>query len=81
MTDAKSGCAAGEASVGDKGALLSKMATLDVGRGIEHLLHSRTSLWTFVSDDHTVATLHLSSEDALAGCFLRIEDGLRHHGR
>ena len=50
------------------------MATLDVGRGIEHFLHSRTSLWTFVGDDHTVATLHFSSEDALAGCFLRIED-------
>ena len=74
MTYAESGGSAGEASVGYEGALLSKMAALDIGRGIKHLLHSRTSLWTFVGDNHTVATLHLSSEDALAGCLLRIED-------
>ena len=53
------------------------MHRLDVTCGIEHLLHARSALGSFVSDDDTVAALHTSTQNALAGIFLRVE----HHGR
>ena len=77
MSDGESGCASAEASVGDEGTFLAHVHGLDVTGGIEHLLHAGTSLGTLMGDDHHVALLHLASEDALAGVFLRVE----HHGR
>ena len=53
------------------------MARLDVGRRIKHLLHARTTLRTFVGDNHYVATLYFTAQDAFASSFLRV----KHLGR
>lgn len=53
------------------------MTALDIRCGIKHLLHAWASLRSLVGDDHAVACVHLATENALAGVFLRVEA----HGR
>ena len=77
MSDAQATGTTRESSVRNQGALLTQVHTLDIRGGIQHLLHTRTALRPLVGDHHAVATLHLTTEDALTGVFLRIE----HHGR
>ena len=74
MADAEAAGAAGEAAVGDEGALLTHVHTLDIGGGIEHLLHTGAALGAFVGDDDAVALLDLAAKDALAGVLLAVED-------
>ena len=74
VTNAESAGAATEAAVGDEGALLAEVHALDVGGGVEHLLHAGSALGSFVGDDDDVAGLDSSAEDALAGVFLAVED-------
>ena len=77
MSDTESAGTARESSVGNQSALLAKMHRLDVTGRIKHLLHAWSSLRTFVSNNDTVAALHLTAENALTGIFLRVE----HYGR
>ena len=73
MANAQTAGSAREASVGDEGTLLAEVHALDVRCGIEHLLHARSALRTFMSDDHTVAAFDLSSKNALTSSLLRVE--------
>ena len=70
MTDTESARTARKATIGNKRTLLAEVHALDIGGGIEHLLHTRTSLGALVGDHHAVAALHLSTEDTIAGIFL-----------
>ena len=90
MSNAQPRRSAAEASVGNKGAFLAEVHTLDVRRGIKHFLHSRSSFRAFVCYHHDIAAFHFSSEYAFASVFLRIEhlgrafevpDRLVHAGR
>ena len=49
------------------------MHGFDVGGGVEHFLHARASLGTFVNDHHHVSGLHLAAQDAVTGFFLGVE--------
>ncbi len=77
MSDAQSRRSSGEASVGDQCAFLAEVSALDIRGGVEHLLHTRASLWSLVGNYHAVARLHLSAEYSLASVLLRVEA----HGR
>ena len=73
MSDGESTGTTREASVSDEGALLAEVHRLDVARRVEHLLHARTTLRALMSNHHAIAALHLATEDALTGVFLRVE--------
>ena len=77
MSDTQARCTTRETAIRNQRTLLTQVHTLDIGGGVEHLLHARTTLGTFVRDDDAVATLHLATQDTLAGVLLRVE----HHGR
>jgi hypothetical protein len=47
---------------------------LEVGGGVEHLLHAGAALGTFVADHHHLAGLHLAAEDAGHRRVLALED-------
>ena len=70
MSDGEAAGATRETSVSDQGALLTEVHRLDIRGGVEHLLHAGASLGSLVGDDHTIAALHTSSQDAFAGVFL-----------
>lgn len=74
VADGQARGAAGEASVGEQGALLAQALGLQVAGRIEHFLHARPALRSFVADDHDVAGLHLVAEDAFHRGVLAFED-------
>ncbi len=65
--------AARESAVGYERALLAEVLRLDVAGGVEHLLHSGTSLGAFVSDDYHIAAHYLVAEYSVHSLFLRLE--------
>ena len=65
MTDRETGGSARESSVGEKRALGAEPAALDVGGGVQHLLHSGPTFGAFVPDNNHVPGLHLTVEDTL----------------
>ena len=73
MANAQARGATRETTVGNQGTLFTQVHALDIRGGIEHLLHTRTTLRSFVGNDDTVAALHLTAEDSLTGIFLRVE--------
>ena len=64
MADRQARGAAGEAPVGEQGALLAQAFRLQVARRVQHFLHARPAFRAFVADHHHVAGLHLVAEDA-----------------
>ncbi len=50
------------------------MLALYIGCGVKHLLHTRPALWTFMSDHHHIAALHLITKNAVHGSLLRSKD-------
>ena len=74
MTDGDAGRAAGEAAVGDEGALLAQAQALEVGGRVEHFLHAGAALGALVLDDDDVAFLDLLAEDGLDGFLLGFDD-------
>ena len=60
----------GETSIRNQGDLFAKPRANDVGRRREHLLHTRTALWSFVANDHDIARFNLTSQNPIASFFL-----------
>ena len=77
MTDAKSTGSTAETAVCNQCTFLAHVHALDIRRGVQHLLHARTSLGTFVRDDDTVTFLYLAAQDTLAGILLRVKHDSR----
>ena len=77
MANAQTTGTAREATVGNQRTLLTHVHRLDIAGGIQHLLHAWSALGTFVSDNHAVAFLHFSTQNALTGIFLRVKDNGR----
>ena len=70
MSDAEARCTTREAAVGAASSSPTQVLRLDVRGGIEHLLHTRPSLGTFVSDDYHIACYDIATEDTLYGSIL-----------
>ena len=70
VADAGAARAAGEAAVRDERDGFAEARAHDVGGGGEHFLHAGAAAGAFVADDHDVAGLDFSGEDAVARLFL-----------
>lgn len=77
MPDREASAAAGEATVGDEGALRGQAFRLQVAGRVEHFLHARAAFRAFVADHDDIAGLHLIAEDAGDGVVLAVEDAGR----
>jgi hypothetical protein len=64
VTDRQARGAAREAAIGEQRAFLAESLGLQIGGRIQHFLHARSALRSFVADDHDVARLHFVAEDA-----------------
>src|SRR5690606_27024229 len=73
VTDGQARRATGETAVGEQGAGLAQALGLQVAGRVEHFLHARAALRTFVADDHDIAGFHLVAEDALDRAVLALE--------
>ena len=77
MTNRQPAGSTRETAVSNQRTLLTHVHTLDIRGGIKHLLHTRTTLRTFVGNHYAVALIDFSAKDTLTGIFLRIEDNSR----
>ena len=74
VTDGKAGGAARKAAVGYQCAGFVEAHGFQIGRGVQHLLHSRTAFGSFEEDGNHVAGLDRSVEDAFNSLLLGTED-------
>ena len=74
MSDTGTVGAAGKSAVGDQRHAVSQTAADDITCGSQHFLHTGTAFGTFITDDHHVAGLDLSGQDAFAGFFLTFKN-------
>ena len=65
---------AGEPSVGEKSHGISETRAHERGRNGEHFAHARATAWTFVADDHDIASSNLILLDGGKRGFFAIED-------
>ena len=74
VTDGQARGTTREATVGQQGAVLAQALGLQVTGRVEHFLHARTALGTFVADDDDIAGLHFVGEDAAHRAVLAFKD-------
>src|SRR5690606_15769123 len=64
VTDGETRGTAGEAAIGDQGALFAQPHGLEIGGGIEHLLHAGAALGPFVADHYHFTGLDCAIQNA-----------------
>src|SRR5450830_723614 len=62
-----------ETAISEQGASLAESLRLDVGSRIQHFLHTRPPLWTFVTNDDDVAGMHCVAQNGGDGSVLAFE--------
>ena len=67
VADAGSACGAGEAPIGNQGAVLIHSPSHDEGAGHVHLPHPRSTLWPLIADDQHISLLDLVVGNRVAG--------------
>ena len=89
MTDGCTAGCAGETAVCNQSYGRAKSHTCNRRGRIQHLTHTRASLWSLITDDNNVACHNLAAADCLDGILLTVEDSgrsfvnlhLRYNGR
>ena len=79
MADDETGRAARKTAIGKQGARFAKTLGLDVRRRIQHFLHARAALWSFVTDHDDIAFLDQVAKDRFHCRILAFEHA-RHAG-
>src|SRR5210317_907742 len=74
MPDGKSRGASGETPIGDQGTGLAQSLRFQVAGRVEHLLHTRPTFRTFVTDQYDIAFFYPVRKDRLDGGILTLED-------
>ena len=74
MSDDQPGRPTGEPTVGKQRAGLAQALRLQVRRGIEHFLHARATLGTFVANHDNVTSHDLVAQNGVDGFVLAFED-------
>ena len=77
MSDTQATGTTRETAIGNQRTFLAKMHALNIRGGIQHLLHTRTTLWSLVSNHYAIATFYFTSKNSFAGILLRIEHNSR----
>ena len=89
MTDGRTAGCAGKTAVRDQGYGRTKSHTCNGRSRIQHFTHTRTTLWSLITDDNNVACHDLAAADCLDGILLAVKDSgrafmnlhLRNNGR
>ena len=74
MSYASASRCAAETAVGDKGNAVSKPHTHNCRGGVQHLTHTGSAFWTFVTNYHHVAGLYFSCVNGALSILFAIKD-------